>query len=259
MQKQYQQFFFDFDSTIVATETLDLLAKMKGIGPEVEKMTEASMNGEVRLEDVFAKKMDMIAPCRADIDQVILYCKRNLVEGIAETFHALQFLKKEVYIVTSNFYEIAGPVGQSLNIDKDHVISNFLYFDDQGEYTGISDDSMLCKSGGKANAIEPHLCEDKLAVFIGDAASDLATKGTADLFVGFGGVVARNIVRENADIFFDSENMVDLLRLVLDKTEIGYLNFNGFKNLYRYLNTTAFLCPTFGPGGTQCGTQKNHK
>ena len=54
----YKQIFFDFDSTLVKLETLDVLAQMKGIGEEVKVLTEASMNGLVPIEEVFEKKSE---------------------------------------------------------------------------------------------------------------------------------------------------------------------------------------------------------
>jgi len=38
-------------------------------------------------------------------------------------------------------------------------------------------------------------------VMVGDGATDMQAKPPADLFIGFGGVVARQIIQENADWF----------------------------------------------------------
>ena len=47
---------------------------------------------------------------------------------------------------------------------------------------------------------------------IGDGASDLEAKPAVDLFIGFGGVHTRPVVRDNADVFVTE--MRDVLRHV---------------------------------------------
>ena len=54
-----------------------------------------------------------------------------------------------------------------------------------------------------------------VVVFIGDGATDLQARPPADAFIGFGGVVSRPIVQENADWFVTS--MHDLVQVVRDE------------------------------------------
>ena len=46
---------------------------------------------------------------------------------------------------------------------------------------------------------------------VGDGASDLATRGVVDLFVGYGGVVARQKVKDEADVFVGSQSLAPIL------------------------------------------------
>jgi hypothetical protein len=50
-------------------------------------------------------------------------------------------------------------------------------------------------------------------LMVGDGASDLATRGVVDLFVGFGGVVAREKVRAGSDVFIASASIAPILPL----------------------------------------------
>jgi len=106
-----------------------------------------------------------------------------------------------------------------------------MYFDDQGQYVGISDESPLCRSGGKAVVIEPHLSSDDVSVFVGDASSDVVCKDVVDLFVGFGGVVARDVVKKQAEYFIENPSMAPLLSIVLNKDELERIEQDKFKDL----------------------------
>jgi phosphoserine phosphatase len=46
---------------------------------------------------------------------------------------------------------------------------------------------------------------------IGDGASDLATRPVVDLFVGFGGIVSREKVKNGADIFVSVNSLAPIL------------------------------------------------
>jgi phosphoserine phosphatase len=50
-------------------------------------------------------------------------------------------------------------------------------------------------------------------LMIGDGMSDLVTREMVDLFVGFGGVVSRDKVRENAEAFISSPSIAPVLPL----------------------------------------------
>ena len=61
MTPKYRLVFFDVDSTLVTIEGIDIL----GAGnPEIARLTEAAMNGEVSLDDVYARRLEMIRPTR---------------------------------------------------------------------------------------------------------------------------------------------------------------------------------------------------
>ena len=54
--------FFDVDSTLVTIEGVDVL----GAGnAEIARLTERAMNGEIALEEVYAKRLEIIRPNRA--------------------------------------------------------------------------------------------------------------------------------------------------------------------------------------------------
>ena len=72
----------------------------------------------------------------------------------------------------------------------------------------------LTVSSGKSRIVR-ELAGDRHGrrLMVGDGASDLATRAIVDLFVGFGGVVAREKVRKEADVFVQANSLAPILPL----------------------------------------------
>ncbi|NQV90442.1 HAD-IB family phosphatase [Candidatus Uhrbacteria bacterium] len=214
----YKQIFFDFDSTLVHAETLDLLADLAGVGPEVRRLTEASMNGELPIEAVFEKKLAMISPSLAMIDR-LHKIHPPFVEGVEELVATLHRLGKEVFILTSNFGMIVAPYAEELGIRSECVIANELFHDDEGNYLGMNASNALAHTGGKRIMIDRYIQDKQKAVMIGDSVTDLACQPSVRTFIGFAGVVAREAVRAQADVFVEEASALALLPHLLTKQE----------------------------------------
>lgn len=204
--------YFDFDSTLVRVETLDELARVRGVFEEVKKLTDASMNGELRLEDVMPKKMAMIDPSRAMIEQ---FCRKSLedglfVEGVEELMARLREDEWIIRVLTANFHEVIDPFAVRLGIAKEDVLANRLRFEGDGAYAGIEAGSLLLASDGKGRVLRETRSPETWTVFVGDSVSDLSCKGVADRVIGFGGVVARPRVRAEADVFVEGPSLLNI-------------------------------------------------
>ena len=58
----FQLVIFDCDSTLSAIEGVDELASLHGVGDEVRRLTADAMQGLLRLEDVYGRRLDLIRP-----------------------------------------------------------------------------------------------------------------------------------------------------------------------------------------------------
>jgi len=84
----------------------------------------------------------------------------------------------------------------------------------EARYLGHSEDSLTI-SDGKAQIIQ-ELVGDQSGrrIFIGDGVSDLLASRAVDLFVGYGGVVVRSRVKQEAPVFINSLSLAPLIALV---------------------------------------------
>jgi phosphoserine phosphatase len=200
--------FFDVDSTLVTIEGIDVLA---GGNPEIARLTEAAMNGEIPLDDVYARRLEIIRPTRAQVDALGQEYVRSLVDGAEEVVAALVQRGHIVHLVTAGIEQAVLPLAQHLGVRNVHAVR--LFFAEDGAYAGFDQRSLLTRGGGKELVVRAVRARSKgSAAMIGDGASDLEAKSAVDLFIGFGGVHSRAVVRENADVFLTS--MRDVLGLV---------------------------------------------
>lgn len=211
---RYRFVFFDVDSTLVTIEGIDVLAEGN---PEIVRLTGAAMNGEIPLDQVYAKRLEIIRPTRADVDALGQRYVASLVDGAAETIAALQHGGVDVHLVTAGIAQAIAPLAESLHIPRRAVHAVALRFDDAGNYLDFDRRSLLTRAGGKELVVRAILSRAKgRAAFVGDGVSDLETKPAVDLFIGFGGVAVRDRVRDEADAFVEEPSLRAVLPYLLE-------------------------------------------
>ena len=202
---KYRFVFFDVDSTLVTIEGIDVLANGN---PEIVRLTNAAMNGEVPLDEVYAKRLEIIRPTRADVEALGARYVASLVDGAAETIAALQNAGVDVHLVTAGIAQAIAPLAAALHIAPRAVHAVALKFDDAGNYVDFDRRSFLARPGGKELVVRAILTRSKgKAAFVGDGVSDLEAKPAVDLFIGFGGVAVRERVRAEADVFVEQPTL----------------------------------------------------
>jgi phosphoserine phosphatase len=203
---QYRLVFFDVDSTLVTIEGIDVLADGN---TEIVRLTEAAMNGEVPLDEVYARRLEIIRPNRAAIDSLAGKYLQSLVPGAEETVRALKEAGCIVHLVTAGIEQALLPLARQLEVML-HAVA--LQFNTSGNYLRFDRRSRLTRSRGKEIVVRDIRARAKgKAAFVGDGVSDLEAKPAVDLFIGFGGVHTRPRVRENADVFLEGPRLDDVL------------------------------------------------
>jgi phosphoserine phosphatase len=215
MKNKYDIICFDVDSTLVKCEGLDWLAEEKGVGEEVCHLTEQAMNGEVPMEEIFSKKLDILRPSKKDLDLLGEYYCSKLVEKSTDVLETLHKAGLDIYLVTGSFTPAILCLAEKLQIPEDHIHANEIYHDTFGEYRGINLNCSLTKSSGKKECATA-IGNNKKIAFVGDSVTDLATQPVVTTFIGYGGVKVRKKVKENADFYIKSESLEPLLWLILD-------------------------------------------
>ncbi len=197
---------FDCDSTLSSIEGIDELARAKGpdIFHEVETLTNGAMNGEVPLDEVFARRLEIIQPTKATCDEVAqLYI--DTIEPTAEaTLCTLREQGWTIVILSGGFKRLIEPLAQQLQIDR--IEAAPLELDNEGNYLSFDDTYPTTYNGGKPEIIQQLKSEfsPTKVIMVGDGVSDLETKPDVDSFIGYGRYTERSKVKEGADHFIYS-------------------------------------------------------
>ncbi|MEO0563666.1 MAG: HAD-IB family phosphatase, partial [Chloroflexota bacterium] len=220
--------FFDCDSTLSTIEGIDELAKLADKEEEIAALTNRAMNGELDLKDVYGARLQAIQPTKAQLKAVEeRYWETRLPDAV-EIVAALQFLGKRVCVISGGLAEPVRGFARRLGVASEDVRAVELEYNElSGAWWRYHDPSQLAQqkfmdyyegpltvSSGKPNVVEELTNgQHGKRLFIGDGASDLATQGVVDLFVGFGGVVARDNVREAAQVWLEAKTLAPILPL----------------------------------------------
>lgn len=211
---KYRFVFFDVDSTLVTIEGIDVLANGN---PEIVRLTEQAMNGELPLDEVYGRRLDIIMPTLRDVEQLGERYTQTLVDGAEETIAALKAANVDVHLVTAGIAQAIAPLAEKLNIAPRAVHAVSLEFNADGTYKDYDRRSFLTRAGGKELVVHAILARAKgNSAFVGDGVSDLETKPAVTQFIGFGGVVRREKVEANADVYVTAPTMRAVLPYLLE-------------------------------------------
>lgn len=193
----------DCDSTLSAVEGIDELGRLRGeeVFKQVERMTAEAMDGSIPLEKVFAQRLALIRPTRAELAEIAAQYVATVEPDATEALSRIRAGGWQIAIVSGGFTEAILPLAKVLGIERVYAVE--LYFDTSGNYTGFNENSPTARARGK-NVVTQILRKELNAievVMVGDGASDLEVKGDADRFIGFGRYAERPKVRAGADAF----------------------------------------------------------
>jgi phosphoserine phosphatase len=228
--RAYDLVFFDCDSTLTRIEGIDELARMRGLYDEVQRLTAAAMDGEVHLSSVYDRRLDLLRPTRADMRAVERLYRASEVTDARELMAALKFLGRQVFIVSGGLAAAVIPFGESLGAPREHVRAVDVVFDRlagrwwdyQRDREGFNPDERyldhqagkLAETHGKAHIVHQlRAGRSGRALLVGDGVSDLMARPAVELFVGFGGVVRRQRVAAEADVFVECDSLAPILPL----------------------------------------------
>ncbi|WP_340123656.1 HAD-IB family phosphatase [Methylobacter svalbardensis] len=205
---------FDCDSTLSKIEGIDELARRVGLGEEMSRLTNAAMNGEVLLEAVYEQRLSLIRPDQSSINWLADLYIEQIVDGAKEVFETLTTHGKELHIISGGLRQAILPLARVLGLPETQVHAVDIYFNADGSYRDYDQNSPLARSGGKAVVVGTLKAQGSL-VMVGDGNTDMETKQAGAVVIGFGGVVDRQVVREQADFYSAEPTLVSILAHII--------------------------------------------
>ena len=209
--------FFDLDSTICSTEGLNELAQFKNIGKEVEKITLQTMEGDLSFREAFPGKVRLIAPSIDDIDRMTEMYFENISPGFQESVDSLKSFGYEIGVISGNFQRAISPIAERFDLNLNYIFGTEIEHHEDRSFKHFNPDQLLVRDDGKDCVIRSLRGEKTIEqiIFVGDSYGDMLAGREADLFIGYGGAVVRDRVREEAQHYV--YNMDEIAPIIKNK------------------------------------------
>jgi D-3-phosphoglycerate dehydrogenase len=201
-------YVFDFDSTLVRIETLEVLADIAlagapdaaAIRAEVGALTDQAMAGELPFGEALRRRLALLPVTRTHVAEL---AARILDEGTPSVRRNLRFFRENagrIIILSGGFREIIAPLAAHLHVPAEQVLCNDLIYDADDRVVGVDEANPLSQAGGKPTLIRS-LNLPGPVVMIGDGWTDAEVKleGVAHRFHAFTEIVRRDRVVAAAD------------------------------------------------------------
>ncbi len=211
----------DMDSTLIQVEVIDELARLAGVGSQVEEITGRAMNGELDFVTALRQRVALLRGLReAALEEV--YRQIPFTPGAKTLVRILKRLGFRTAVISGGFTFFTDRLKDELGLD--YAYANELVIAD-GAVTGEVRGPIV-DGARKAELLEEIARREGVTldqvIAIGDGANDLPMLGRAGLGIAFN---AKARVREQVDTHISQQGLDSILYLLglseREMTEIG--------------------------------------
>jgi phosphoserine phosphatase len=200
----------DMDSTLIRIEVIDELARAAGVGPEVSRITERAMQGEMDYDESLRQRVALLAGLDVKVlDQIA--SDLPLTEGAETMVRVLKRLGYKIAVISGGFSRAAEALKRRLGVDYAYsnnleVVGGKLTGRVVGPIVNAQRKAELLETIAQAEGV---LLDQVIAV--GDGANDALMLERAGLGIAFH---AKAKLRERADTSISGAGLDAILYLL---------------------------------------------
>ncbi|EAK9869494.1 TPA: phosphoserine phosphatase SerB [Campylobacter lari] len=201
---------FDFDSTLMDGETIDILAQEYNVSDAVKSITDKAMNGKLDFFESLSARVSLLKGM--PVDQVKKCCENlPLMNGAKELCEYLKNKNIKIIIFSGGFHEGIDLIQNKLHFD--FGFANFLH-SKNGVLTGkVGGEIMFNNSKGIIlQRLKKFLnLKTEEIMCVGDGANDISMFKECGLKIAF---CAKEILRSHADICIDKKDLKEIIKVI---------------------------------------------
>lgn len=201
----------DMDSTLITIECIDEIADMQGLKPQVSKITEAAMRGELDFSASLEQRVALLKGLDASALQRVYDERLHISMGGEAMLAAVKAAGLKTLLVSGGFTFFTERLRDRLGLDYTHA--NVLEVDG-GKLTGRVAGGII-DAEVKQQTVE-RVCAEigvspRQAIVMGDGANDLKMMSVAGLSVAFR---AKPVVRARAGVALNFSGLDGLIAIL---------------------------------------------
>jgi D-3-phosphoglycerate dehydrogenase len=208
MINKQETFIFDFDSTFIQVEALDVLCEIiyannstrKHVLSEIQRLADPGMEGKLSLKESLTERIGLLQGNRDHLRELIDNLKDRVSPSVVRNRAFFKQNAHNIYIISNGFKEIIIPIVQEYGIKPEQVLANTFKFDHEGNIIGFDEEDELFENQGKVLKIKSlNLVGD--IFMIGDGYTDYERLqgGAVSKFYAFTEGESRQIGVDTAD------------------------------------------------------------
>ena len=212
----------DFDSTFITEESLDELAKYKlrdqpdsqTMLNKIKSLTNAGMNGDIPFKQSLDERMEILNLNRSDINSVSKILSECVTPSFTKNKSFFIENNNKIIILSGGFKELIVPIVDDFGILSSNVFANDFIYNSSEQITGINQDNIMSKNGGKVKQSKLLSIHGTVHV-IGDGYTDYEIKldGPATHFFAFTENIERKNICELADLTLSNfDDYINILK-----------------------------------------------
>ena len=202
---------FDFDSTVVQLETIEILADFalqnsknkKEILNKIKELTSLAMSGKMPFDEALNKRISLLNINKSHIKDTTNLLSKKLSNSFIENIEFIQNHAENCFVISGGFKEIIFQVLEPYGFKEKNIFANSFIFNNDKIANAVDSKNPLSQNNGK-NIIAKNIIGYN--IIIGDGFTDYEIKKykNAEIFILFTENIFRKELNEKAD--FIAEN-----------------------------------------------------
>jgi phosphoserine phosphatase len=197
----------DVDSTLIQQEVIELLANQIGVMPEVKKITDLAMAGEIDFKQSLEKRVSLLAGLSTAAFKLVRK-EIQFTTGAKELVAAVHAVGGKVGAVSGGFTQILDVLAEEIGLD--YWLANELEVSN-GTLTGALVGEVI-DAESKAVALRKWALDSQTpiehTIAIGDGANDIQMLRAAGLAIAFR---PKPVLREYADYVIEENSLLPVI------------------------------------------------